>query len=212
MSRTRISAAPTTDSGQARTTSLTPLLDKGSDRPFRELIYSLLSLFNLMRSNQEHFAAYIGVTVPQITMMSFLNDAGRATVGQIAARLEVSSQFVTLEIKKLLARGIIGKHPNAEDRRSVYLELTDAGRRLMHELGPLRRQTNDLMFKALTANQMAQLRSILAALLDDGRNALHELQSPRWRDRRAPSLAVPDTARSAVRADRARRNASTRKT
>ena len=174
---------------ERRTTSLIPLIEKGSDRPFRELIYALISLFNLMRSNQEHFAAYIGVTVPQITMMSFLDDSGRATVGQIASRIEVSSQFVTLEIGKLLEKGLVEKRANEEDGRSVVLELTEAGQCLMRELAPLRRETNDLMFRSLTAEQVHQLRSILGALLADGRSALHELESPRWREQRAPSLA-----------------------
>lgn len=175
-------------SGAASTTSLGPLLEKGSDHPFRELIYALLSLFNLMRSNQERFAAYIGVTAPQVTMMSFLVDSHRATVGQIASRIEVSSQFVTLAVNQLLEKGLVEKRPSEEDGRSMLIELTESGHLLMRELAPLRRQTNDLMFKSLTADRVTQLRAILTALLEDGRSALHQLESPGRRDQQARSL------------------------
>src|SRR6185503_215183 len=135
--------APTLpDPAATRSTSLDALMGKGSERPFRELIYSLMSLSNLMRSNQEHFAAYIGVTAPQFTMMAVLNDTDRASVGEIAARLEVSSQFVTLEVRKLLEKGLVEKQPNHGDRRSVLLELTPTGQALMRVLAPLRRETN----------------------------------------------------------------------
>ncbi|HEY7241852.1 MAG TPA: MarR family transcriptional regulator [Burkholderiales bacterium] len=176
------------DPAATRSTSLDALMEKGSERPFRELIYSLMSLSNLMRSNQEHFAAYIGVTVPQYTMMAVLNDAGRASVGEIAARLEVSSQFVTLEVRKLLEKGLVEKQPNQADRRSVLLELTPTGQALMRELAPLRRETNDLMFRTLSAEQIAQLRAIFGTLLRDGRNALHQLEAPHRREQRAPTL------------------------
>src|SRR5262245_59172580 len=106
------------------TTSLEALLQDGSDRTLRRLIYDLANLAALMVRNREHFAEYVGVTDPQFMMMSLVADAGGSTVGKIAEQLGVSSQFVTTEIAKLDVAGIIKRQPNEADRRSMILQLT----------------------------------------------------------------------------------------
>ena len=174
-----------------------------SDRQFRPLIYGLISLSNLMRGNQERFAAYIGVSVPQYMMMIVLEDAPGSSVREIASRVEVSSQFVTLEIGRLVDKGLVEKRDSEADRRSVLLNLSSAGQALMSELAPLRRRTNDLMFGSLSGEQTATLHEIVATLLADGRNARHQLEAPDWRNQRAPSLQ--STGRSAGRPQKKRK-------
>ena len=174
--------------GEASSTSLGAFLNAGTDRPFRDLIYRLTRLSNLMRRNQEYFAEYIGVRGPQLLMMSVLLDSPAATIGHIASQLEVSSQFVTVEIGKLLRKGLVEKRPNKEDRRSVLLKLTATGEKLMNELAPLRRETNDVMFRSVTNEQVTQLSDIVGALLTNGHEALHHLEAPNRKNLRAPSL------------------------
>jgi DNA-binding MarR family transcriptional regulator len=123
-------------------------------------------------------------------MLNFLNDSGRATVGQIAVQIGVSSQFITLEANKLVGRGLVAKRNNEADRRSVFLELTQIGKSLMLALAPLQREVNDLMFRSLTSEHVTDLRSILAALIKDGRSALHQQEFARWRDQSTPSLQI----------------------
>lgn len=178
--------------------SLHPLMTAaGTDREFRELIYELTRLANLMASNQERFALFIGVTRPQFLILAVIADGHCRTVGEIATRLEVSSPFVTAEVGKLQKMGLVGKVPNEQDRRSALLELTAAGRARLDDLGPLRRLTNDLMFRSLTGEDMQRLRQIVRALLADGHSAAHELDAPHRRNERAPSLVAELAAASA---------------
>jgi MarR family transcriptional regulator, organic hydroperoxide resistance regulator len=182
-----------------------------ASRPsYRELIFTLISLSNLMRSNQECFATYIGVNVPQYLALRTLEDAPDTTVGQIAARLEVSSQFVTIEIGKLLERGLVEKRPNEADRRSVLLSLTAAGRTLMREVEPIRREANDFMFRSLSGEQALRLGEILGTVLADGRAAHHELEAPNRRDQRAPSIQLKVRAESGAQRAARSRSGSTR--
>jgi len=181
--------------GETASTSIKELMDKGTDRPFRELLYRLLRLGNVMAANQEHFARYIGVQPAQLMMMAVVLDTDQATVGDIAAQLEVSSQFVTREMGKLVRKGLIEKRDNEADGRSVLLTLAPLGRRLMNELGPLRRSTNDRMFRSLDDGQIAQLRDIVEILVRDGKEGLHELEAPQFRHAQAPSLAAKKPAR-----------------
>jgi DNA-binding MarR family transcriptional regulator len=140
-----------------------------------------------MVRNREHFAAYIGVTDPQYMMITMIAENAGATVGRVAELLGVSSQFVTVEIAKLIKKGIVAKKPNEADRRSVILELTSTGRTLLHELGPLRRKANDTTFRSLNAPRAGALQEIVGTLVDDARAALHELEAPRMRGIKAPS-------------------------
>jgi DNA-binding MarR family transcriptional regulator len=169
-------------------TTLEALLDKGSDRSLRQLIYKLSRLTGLMGSNRRHFAAYIGISEPQYLMVVVIADTSDATVSKLAAQLEVSSQFVTIEVAKLIKAGVVEKRANAADRRSSLLALTEKGRTLMRELGPLRRRINDLTFRSLNKDQVKGLHDMLDALIAGARTGLHELESPDQVNRRAPSV------------------------
>lgn len=173
--------------------SLDGFIKDGSDREFRRLIYSLLSLSALMERNREHFAAYIGVTSPQSMMMAIIAESPNVTVSGVAERLSVSTQFVTMEINKLIARDIVEKRPNEADRRSMFLSLTAKGRALIRELGPLRRQVNDMTFRSLTGERAGTLQEILDGLVMDAQTAVHEQEAPHMRGKMAPS-AEADSA------------------
>jgi len=159
----------------------------GSDRKFRELLYSLLGLSTLMIQNRQRFAAHIGLTDPQYTMLALTAENPGVTVGRLAEQLYVSSQFVTAEIGKLVEKGIVHKQPNEQDRRSMILNLTGKGKDLLRELGPVRRRINDLMFRSLTEGRAKVLKEIVDTLITDGTGALHELDAPHMRSQKAVS-------------------------
>jgi MarR family transcriptional regulator, organic hydroperoxide resistance regulator len=168
-------------------TSLKSFVKDGSDQKFRELIYDLTRLSNQMARNRRHFAAYIGVSEAQLLMMMIIAEMQGATVGHLAQQLNVSSQFVTIEIGDLIKKNIVEKRPNEADRRSKFLKLTPKGKRLFCEMAPLRRKANDIHFRSLTEDRASFLREIIAVLISDGMAALHELEAPHMRGQMAPS-------------------------
>jgi DNA-binding MarR family transcriptional regulator len=172
------------------TVSLPAFVRNGSDGDLRRLIYSLVSLSGLMERNREYFAAYIGVSVAQFLMMTVIAEVSEATVSLIADRLSVSTQFVTIEINKLVAKEIIQRRPNPADRRSAFLGLTPKGVSLLRELGPLRRKINDITFHSLARERAELLQEILDDLVVDARRAVHDLEAPDMRDKMAPSAVV----------------------
>ena len=183
----------------AVSTTLPSLLEAGSDKAFRKLIYDLLALSNAMLKNRRHFAAFIEVTDQQFVIMIWLHENPGAAVSQIAKRINVSSQFVTLETGKLVQRGILEKRENEHDRRSVSLFLTPWGKALLEDVWPLRREINDRTFRSLTAERAQLLGEIIGELLLDAKSALHELESPRLSGRKAPSLEAHQAAARAAR-------------
>ena len=168
--------------------SIETFLKDGTDREFRRLIYSLLSFSALMMRHREYYASYIGVTGSQYSMLAVIAEARLATVGYVAEQMGVASQFVTAEINKLIGKKIVEKTPNETDRRSMLLRLTLNGQNLLSELGPIRRESNDLMYGSLTGDRGRTLQGIMDTLIQDANSALHALDAPHRRGRRAPSV------------------------
>lgn len=169
-------------------TSLENFLDDGSDRDFRELIYGLLSVSSNMLKAREHFATHISVTAPQFNMIVAIGEAGDSTVTRLADKLHVSSPFVTAEINKLIDAGLVEKHKNLLDGRSMLLRLTDEGRERVRDVGAIRQQANDILFGSLTKTEARQFAKIISTLLVDSKRTLHALEAisdlksrPEWR-------------------------------
>jgi DNA-binding MarR family transcriptional regulator len=174
------------------------LLQNGSDREFRRLIYSLVGFAEMIVRHRNIYGAYIGVSGPQYHMMTIIAGTPNTTVGQIAKMISVSDQFVTSEIGKLVKKGIVAKTPDEADRRSMLLSLTLKGRDLLRELGPLRRESNSLMYRSLTGKRAKILQDIIDTLIADAEVALYELGSPHKRGQKAPTASAENSTRAAA--------------
>ena len=174
------------------TISLETFVKNGSDREFRNLIFELLALQNQMQRHTDVFSRYIGATGAQFHAIMIMARTPDLTVSQIAQLMNVTSQFVTIEIGNLVRKGIVEKRPNENDRRSGFLNLTAKGKKLVRELAPLLRRANDLHFRSLTTEQARILRETVHAIVEDGKRVIHELESPDVIDAMAPS-AQPET-------------------
>src|SRR5215813_2496705 len=169
------------------TTSLESFVKDGSDREFRLLVYDLIKLANQLARNRKHFATYMGVTEAQWLMIMIIAETQGATVGHLAQQLNVSSQFVTIEIGDLVKKSIVEKRPNESDRRSMFLSLTPKGKNLLREVAPMLQKANDIMFRSLIPERARVLKEIVSTLIADGATALHELEAPHWAGKKAPS-------------------------
>jgi MarR family transcriptional regulator, organic hydroperoxide resistance regulator len=169
------------------TISLRSFVKDGSDREFRQLIYALTRLQNQMARHVKLFAAYIGVTEAQYLMMRIIAETPDATVGYLAQRVYVTSQFVTIEIGGLIKKNIVEKRPNSADRRSMFLGLTRKGKRLLGELAAIMRKGNDIHFRSLTEERVRLLQEMINTLVTDGMSSLREVYAPLLDGRRAPS-------------------------
>jgi MarR family transcriptional regulator, organic hydroperoxide resistance regulator len=165
------------------TTTLKSFVKDGSDRAFRELIYTLVALANQLDKHLKLFATLIGVSEAQVQMLRVIAERQDATVGLLAQQLYVTSQFVTIEIGDLVKKGIVEKKPNEADRRSMFLRLTAKGESLLRELSAILRMANDIHFRSLTEERAKLLQEMLSAILTDGAAAYHEVSAPNLRSR-----------------------------
>lgn len=74
-----------------------------------------------------------GLTSPQLAALQTVQRMQPVTVGVVAKEIHLSQATVTGILGRLEARGLVVRTRGSQDRRSVYVELTEAGDKLVKE-------------------------------------------------------------------------------
>lgn len=100
-----------------------------------------------------------GITVSQCYLLHTLDDKGPLAMQDLASRLCLKISTVTRLVDALVKKRLVSRRKNAQDKRVVRVELTDAGRRV-HE--------------KITEDLLAREEELLASLSDDVRDGVVE--------------------------------------
>jgi MarR family transcriptional regulator, organic hydroperoxide resistance regulator len=158
------------------TVSRPELLVNGSDHDFRRLVQALLPFLAIHTAIRDRYAALLGLTGPQYTIMlciRMLADAGQVNIRTVARHLWLSASFITAETNTLERKGYVVKaRGDAADRRTVALTLTERGTALLDSIAPLRQRVNDVQFKSLSASEFRMIVPAIERLVQSGEQAL----------------------------------------
>ena len=108
----------------------------------------------------------IGLTASQYTILRALVASGGLAPGQIARALAFEQTTVTRLLAIMARRGLIAFEARERDRRSKVARVTGVGRALHDEARPLWERAQDRTLGALTSDEWAQARALLARLTD----------------------------------------------
>jgi DNA-binding MarR family transcriptional regulator len=89
----------------------------------------------------------------------------RLSPTRLADSTLVATGTMTNRLDKLEARGLVRRIPNPDDRRSLAVELTAAGRQLVERLVTEHLRNEQQMLSALTAREREQLSRLTGKLL-----------------------------------------------
>ena len=107
------------------------------------------------------------VTLPQYRALVVLAARGPQGTAELAAELAVNPSTATRMCDRLVRKGLIRRHRQAGDRRSVRITLTAAGRDLVAEVTRRRRAELTRLLEALPPGQhepvIAAFRAFAAA-------------------------------------------------
>ena len=121
----------------------------------------------LRRAHQRHAAIFqdmIGdaqLTPLQFAALAKLNDLGEVSQNELGRRTAMDAATMQGVIKRLLARALIDRSPDPQDRRRVVLSLTADGRALIAGAMPNGHAISD---ETLAGLNEAERRSFLALL------------------------------------------------
>ncbi len=148
---------------------------QGDDAAFRRMLHNLLAFSARLEQVRARFAAFIGLTPPQYTILITIQHLqGGAGVGvrQVADHLALSPAFVTQETGRLVQAGVLDKRPSDEDRRRVILTVTAHGAELLRRLAPVQREINDQLFEPLSEETFGVMQTLAAELRDSAEQAV----------------------------------------
>lgn len=81
-----------------------------------------------------------GLTSPQLAALQAVQRMQPVTVGVVARQIHLSQATVTGILGRLETRGLVVRTRGSQDRRSVYVELTETGDKLVQEAPSLLQQ------------------------------------------------------------------------
>lgn len=107
----------------------------------------------------------LGLTYGQARLLRLVEEAGQPLrMADIAARLEVVPRAVTSMVDGVEEAGLVSRRPDPADRRSVLVELSPAGRRLLRHVAAARAESARQVLGVLDETQRAQLLGLLRTL------------------------------------------------
>jgi len=102
----------------------------------------------------------LGISPAQIVYLDYLARYAPCTLTQITEGLGLRAASVSVMIKVLESKGLISRKKNAEDGRSILLDLTNEGRQAFTGIDRYRRQKAERLLSRLTEAEMDQLLSV----------------------------------------------------
>jgi MarR family transcriptional regulator, 2-MHQ and catechol-resistance regulon repressor len=91
-----------------------------------------------------------GMRTSDFTVLEALYHKGQQTIKQITQAVLINTGSITYVIDKLEKKGLLERTPCKDDRRVVYIQLTDQGIKLMEEIFPLHQQVIESVFEDVT--------------------------------------------------------------
>lgn len=115
----------------------------------------------------EQSLARHGVTRVQYTLLVVLHHRGRSAPLEVARLMETDAGSMTRLADRLEAKGLIVRRQSASDRRSIELELTPEGRKLVPSLKHEARLCNERYLRGLTPADRTRLFRILDTIREN---------------------------------------------
>ncbi|MFC2038800.1 MarR family winged helix-turn-helix transcriptional regulator, partial [Chloroflexota bacterium] len=116
------------------------------------------------------FYKEIGSSFIQFMVLQILESRGTMTPSEIAAFTLRERHDITTLVYRLQRDGQVSTEPNASDRRSIHVTITNDGREALNKMEPVFHDIIDRIMKSLTDNDAIELKKYLFTLMGNVRN------------------------------------------
>jgi len=93
-----------------------------------QIVVAIRRIIRAIDVHSKQLVDEVGLTGPQLMTLKAAAELGTASVGALAKAVHLSGPTLTGILDRLLRRGLINRVPATQDRRSVVITVTDAGR------------------------------------------------------------------------------------
>ena len=124
----------------------------------------LLRAIKAVIARVEPRLAPLGLTLTQLGVLEAILHKGSPTQRELGRKVLTSAGNMTDVIDKLEARGLVSRGRLPGDKRSVRVELTGRGRKLIEELFPEHARDIAQALSGLSSNELRELSGLLRKL------------------------------------------------
>lgn len=118
------------------------------------------------RALQARLTAH-GVPYGHWTYLRILWESDGLTQRELSARAGVMEPTTFGALRAMEERGYIERRQRPDNRKNVYVHLTRRGRALERKLVPLAREVNRVAVRGMTRDEIARVRMLLLAMIDN---------------------------------------------
>src|SRR5947209_7798484 len=90
------------------------------------------------------------VSLPQLHILMMLQEQGRMMVSELANALCISTPSASSIVDRMEEHGLVQRTRDVADRRVVHVEISDHGRSVVEEMGGVRRDQLQALFRTMT--------------------------------------------------------------
>jgi len=130
---------------------------------FREALTRLSRRFNALQRGEKRC---FGVTMPQCLALELLHQEGPRTVRGLADGLGLETSSATRLVDGLARDGLVARRRDEEDRRRVFLSLTESGNALAVRLEGCADEYTERILACIPRGQRRDLLAALRLLAD----------------------------------------------
>jgi len=126
----------------------------------------LREVSRLFAQVQREGIACCGTTATQCTLLTELGRNGPMTLADLGRRVGLDKGWISRAVEALVQDGLLTKVPSAEDRRTVIIDLSPAGRARWGELNLTLNQQAERVLARLPQQQRGQVVAALELLTE----------------------------------------------
>lgn len=133
------------------------------DQTAQRLMNVIPAMFRQMKNDarEDLPPAFCDMGEGQVRILHMLGQQ-EFNMGELAERMHVTAPTVSRTVDNLVARGLVDRHPDANDRRKIWLRLTGEGDSLARQMEIGFRSAMERFLQPLTPDQLA----VIAAACD----------------------------------------------
>jgi DNA-binding MarR family transcriptional regulator len=149
------------------------------DTRLREFVADFYAAISMMRILRQEIASTLSLTSAEYSVLLavwYLERKKEITVRAIANHLHVAAAYVTSEVSRLVAKGLLTKRRDKLDGRAVSVGLTKSARDLLGRLERILGDINRPLFSGLSFRDLASVHRFLRAIIENGPDAISVAQ------------------------------------
>ena len=135
------------------------------DDDIRGVMDSFRRIVRALRLSDRHTDRQLGIGVAQLFVLQQLADGQARSMSQLAEGTHTDPSSVSVVVRRLIGRGLVGRRAPAKDSRRAEISLTAEGREVLRRAPPSPQQLLVAALEALPATRRRELADTLARVV-----------------------------------------------